>query len=77
MIFSFEGGKRQSDIILRALVQVLGEAETKIGLDLQEIYWGKGKKGRELEETGRAVRLLPLKKHQKKGREEEREGGKE
>lgn len=42
---------------------------------MQEIFWGRGKKGRELEESGRAVRLLPVKEQQKKGRKEGREIG--
>lgn len=45
------------------LVQVLGEAETKIRIRFIE---GGGER-RELEEAGKAVSLLPVKERQKEG----------
>ena len=57
-------------------VQVLQEAEVKMGLDIQVSYWGnscEGERENEQEETGRACRLAPCKR--RKGKKEAWAGG--
>ena len=63
MIFPLKVPKGDN-IILPVLVQVLGEAETKIGLDLL----GEGKRGRSWRKQRKlAVCLLPAKECHKEG----------